>query len=131
MDMRLKEGIVSIKRGELNNNNWCSYWNVINTTANVQPNVNNINDFDEVLGINIVIMCSLSLFFVLLSISIVDSKNTLTNIRRLYKSISQFQQTIMAWSQKRLAFHARHWRWYEGRKRKSERKKKRRNELSY
>jgi len=45
-EMRLNEGNVSIRRGELSNSNLCSYCTLMRTTASVQPNVNKINDFD-------------------------------------------------------------------------------------
>ncbi len=47
IEMRVNAGKVSIRRGELNKRNLCSYWNVISTAANVQPKVNNLIDREE------------------------------------------------------------------------------------
>ena len=43
-EIRLNDGRVNNRLGELKSDNWCSYWNVINKTANVQPNVNRMDE---------------------------------------------------------------------------------------
>ena len=59
IEMRLNAGSVSIRRGELNKDNLCSYWNVIKMLASVQPKVNNINERDvdiEIVGASIIFL---------------------------------------------------------------------------
>ena len=92
MDMRLKVGKVSIKRGELNKRNLCSYWKVRRTTANVQPKVNNLIDRDEqeeALPTSIVVI-GVFIRFSNIYIYINVSKDD------MHRSINQFKHSIMA-----------------------------------